>query len=966
MSNPPQEVCNFEFVSKQELPDLGVISYLYKHKKHGCPILYLQTEDSHNAFSAIFRTTPIDDSGRSHMLEHLVLDGTEKYPVKDLFTELNKRSFSTFMNALTASQWTAFPFSTINKKDYFNCLDVYLDSVFHPKLSAINFMSECFHLEFEENDPNKPLINGGVVYNEMVGSFNSFSTRIRNQLLNFLFPDSPERFCSGGIPAHIAESKIEDLRDHHSRYYHPSNAIFYHYGDIPMEEVFAKVDEMISPFPVSSWRFDTKVFNQPRWTEPRRVEIEDAFDPMAKDKSKQYRVLITYLVSSWADVLANDDIDFLFDLLTATNSSPIYKAILKPGLAIKYFLNGFYDDTFNTFVTFGFEGIAEENVEKVISLVQETLVQVSNEGFDQDRIKAILQQNELHAHHLSNNVGLVCLQRVLTSSCFNVDPHEVLDCNIYINRIRSNLQQNPRYYEELISKVFLTNNHKLTMVVKPVEKFVENISLKIKENLEEKKKSLTQEQIDTIVKNYEILKAENDKPQPIECLPSIKKADIDVQGKFDALTSFDDNVALMVLPMNHMTAIYLRFKINFTHELMDYLIILALVIKSVGAGSKDEEQFDIYENLYCTGFSISIGQYPNLSDPNDCALSISFKTECLDKDVTEVFNILKMIIFEPHLDNVQRIQTLVTRRLASLGSLCQSRGDVLLSSVVPASFNNAAAINNILTGDYQIHFLNKLIAENNWQDVSDKLQIVYREIFLKSFVQGFIHTTYGDNPSIQEMKQLVAKLNDHEQVPTYGTPPYTKDLFANRENVFIDTETSTNFTCIFTQAPSYADPNSARYFVLEEIMGSEYLHQLVRVKLGAYGSFVVADNIKGLFSMRSFRDPNPAACLEAFQTVLDICKNEASIEDDMIDRAVVKVFSSFDQPIAPSSKGMTLFDGRTNELMQQRRDTVYNVTKAQLVEMATSLSQQKFHKGIYSNKTVVQPPDGFAILKLNE
>lgn len=228
----PQEICGFEFVSKRELSMGDITAYLYRHKIHGCPFVFLQTKDSHNFFSCTFRTPPSDSSGCSHMLEHLVLEGTEKYPVKGLFNEMEKRSFPTFMNACTSNQWTSFPFSTVNKQDYFNILDVYLDSCFHPKLASLDFMSECFHLEFEDNDERKQLINNGVVYNEMVGMLNSFYHRINNAINENIFDDSVEKFFSAGLPEKIAKSTIDDVRNHHSKYYHPSNAFFYHYGNI--------------------------------------------------------------------------------------------------------------------------------------------------------------------------------------------------------------------------------------------------------------------------------------------------------------------------------------------------------------------------------------------------------------------------------------------------------------------------------------------------------------------------------------------------------------------------------------------------------------------------------------------------------------------------------------------------------------------------------------------------------------
>lgn len=966
MSNPPQEVCGFEFVSKRELADKGVTSLLYRHKIHGCPFLYLQTKDSHNTFSCTFRTAPIDDSGRSHMLEHLVLDGTKKYPVKDLFSEMNKRSFSTYMNALTANQWTAFPFSTINKQDYFNILDVYLDSCFHPQLHPVNFMSECFHVEFEGNDPEKPLINGGVVYNEMRGSFNSFSRRIGTAVQKNIFPDSPERFVSGGIPECIAKSTIEDIRDHHSRYYHPSNAMFYHYGNIPIEEVFAKVNEVISAFPVSNWKFTTSIFNQPRWTEPKKIEIEDGFDSMQKDKARQYRVIVSYLTSSWEDPVVHNDVDFLTDLLIHGDSSPMYKAIIKPGLAVKFFNNGFSDDTYNNYVSFGFEGIAEADVEKVISLIQETLEQCYKDGFDEQRSEAIIHENELYAHNLTDNMGLSFFSQIVSTSCYGIDPHKMLDSNFYIDNIRAHLKENPKYYQELIKKVFLDNTHKLTLVAKPVEGFLDNISNKIKENLEQQKKNLTKEQIDKIVNDFNILKEESEKPQPIELLPSIKKSDIEVVGQYDHLTKTEDNVSVLALPTNNMTYIDFQLKVDFTHPLFQYLPLLTNILCKVGAGEMDEEQMDVFTSLHCGGVEVSVIGQPDLNDQDKGYAKISISTKCLDRNIDQTIKILNMVLFEPHILNPERVKSLAKRRLNVLNNHFQSRGDALLARIVPAGITNPSAVQNVVSGPYLLHFLNEIIEKDDWNDVCQKLETAYKEVLLKSHARAFIHTTNANSPVIDQVKQIVKKLNGNNTQASVPVSPVDKSLFDNLKQVYINTDASTNFTAMSCLTVPYTNDSNVLYMVLDELMSNEFLHPLVRVKLGAYGVWAIASAESGIFSIRSYRDPNPKGCIEAFRKALDICASGDEITDEMVDRAIVKIFARFDSPDAPSKKGFLEFNGKSKELIQKRRNITFNATKQQLVEIAKKLKESTWRFGIFSSTSISQPPEGFDVIKITE
>lgn len=964
--DPPQEICGFEFVSKRELPKSDMTSLLYKHKVHGCPFVYLKTKDSHNFFSCTFRTAPIDNSGRSHMLEHLVLSGTQKYPLKELFSEMLKRSFATLMNAFTANQWTSFPFSTINKHDYFNILDVYLDSCFHPQLSPVVFMSECFHTEFEDNDPTKPLINSGVVYNEMRGSLNSSIQRVIKTLQENIFPDSPERFFSGGVPECIAKSTINDIRDHHARYYHPSNAMFYHYGNIPIEEVFAKVNEVISAFPVSNWHFSTSIFKQPKWTKPKRIEIEDAFDPMLKDKTRQYRVLVSYLTDPWKDLIVHNDIDFLTDLLTRGDSSPIYKAIIKSGLAVKYFANGFSDDTYNTCVTFGFEGIAEADVEKVISIVQETLEKCYKEGFKQERYDALIHENELYSHELSNNMGYKYFFNVVTSLCYEIDPHANLDTDFYIKNIRDHIKENPKYYQEMIKPTFLDNNHKLITVVKPVEGFVDRINEKIKEDLAEQKSKLSQDQINLIVKNYETLKESQKNPQPVELLPSIKKSDIQLEGEYDHLTKTEDDVSILAIPLNGMTYIDIDLKVDFTHQLFKYLPLLTYILDKVGAGEMDEDQLEVFSKLHCKEIRFDISEQADLDNSENGYARITMSTHCLDRNIDKTIKILNMILFDPHLRNPERIKSLLKRRLNELNETFQYRGDYLLRYVVPSNLTGPCAIRNVIKGSYQLQFLNELIEKNDINDLCNKLEEAYKEILLRSKPRAFIHTMDVNSPVISYVKEILKRINAHRTNVTSVSSPIDKSLFENYKNAFIETESSTNFTSIACKTASYKDESSPLYIILSKIMTNEFLHDMVRVDIGAYGVWAIQNVELGIYEIDSFRDPSPTKCLEAFEKALDICANEENITDDMVERAIMKVFSDFDSPESPSNKGYLDYDGKPKDLIQKRRNSVYNATKQQIVEIAKFLKEKNWNHGMFSNSSVLKPPEGYTTIKLNE
>ena len=954
----PQEVSGFEYVSHLDLPDFGVTSYLYRHKVHNCPFLYLKTDDTHNFFSATFRTAPYDDYGRSHMLEHLVLDGTDKFPVRDLFSEMNKRSFSTFMNALTSNQFTSFPFSTINKQDYFNLLDVYLDACFHPKLSPISFMSECFHNEFEDNDPNKPLLNCGVVYNEMKGFFNTASSWTSYTIRKELLPDSYERFESGGLPECIAKSSIKDIVEHHNKYYHPSNALFFHYGNIPIQEVFSKVEDVISKFPSSEWKFNKQLFNQPRWTVPKRIEIDGPMDPMTNDPEKQYKVAVAYLNGNWDDPDGIQDIDFLFDLLTENDTSPMYKAVIKPGYAVQKFVTNAYNHCFNNYCVFGFERIEKGNVEKVIQLIQETLEHCYKEGFDKDRVEMMLHEREIQARKLSSNTGIDLFSLVIYGQCFVSNPNELLDTNRKIERIRRNISENPRYYQEMIKTAFLDNTHRLTVVVNPIEGFMERVTNKTTEALAEKKKNLTQEEINSIVENYNTLKEWQTKEQPVDKLPSIKRSDLTLESKYDELTSFQDNVAVLALPLNQMTYIDLDVFVDFNHPLIDYLPILRLVLSKVGAGDMDEEQLEIFQSLYTDGVSFAINGYPELDDSDKLKIRFNASVACLDRNIEQMMKVLKTIIFEPHLDNAKRVEILVKKHLVSSTKSINSRGHRFVQYLISSNLSNYSALREEFKGAKHLLFVKKLVEANDWKDVCDKLQIVYKECFLKGFAKGFVHTSSPDCSAIPQLKEIVSKLNDHP--PVASSPIIDKNAFSNIKNVFANAETNTNFTVTSCKAVPYMDPRNPILQVLADVLENEFLNQMIRNEIGAYGAWAICESDSGTFSLISYRDPNVSAVLDAFSRSLDLCEKE--LTDEMVDRGVVYTFSSLDRPQSPQAKGFFAYQGKTKEIIQARRNIYYNINKQQILDGIKFLKEAQWNKGALSSKSIAPPPDGFEVI----
>ena len=555
--------------------------------------------------------------------------------------------------------------------------------------------------------------------------------------------------------------------------------------------------------------------------------------------------------------------------------------------------------------------------------------------------------------------------QISTSSCYGIDPHTSLDADFYINTIRKHLNENPKYYQEMIKNIFLDNKHKLTIVVKPVDGFIDRNNNKIKEDLAQQKSKLNQGQIDQIIKNYNLLKENQEKPQPIELLPSIKKSDIEVIGQYDHITKTEDNVSVLALPLNGMTYVDFILKIDFAHPLFKYLPLLTNVISKVGAGEMDEEQLELFTKLHCNELSFTISEKADLDNYENGCAQIKVSTYCLDRNIEPTIKIFNSVFFEPHLINPDRVKTLLKMQLNELNNRFQYRGDHLLSQILRSGLTDPCAISNVIKGSDNLHFLNELIEKDDWNDVCQKLDTVYKEVFLRAKARCFIHTKDSNSTFIGSIKEIVNKFNtSNDSSKLVPAPPVDKSLFENYKKVFVETESSTNFTAIACETVSYKNESNALFLVLSKIMENEFLHNLVRVEIGAYGVWAIQYVELGVFEIRSFRDPNPSKCLEAFQKALDFCASEEKITDEMVDRAIMKVFSDFDYPEEPSTKGNLEFNGKSKEIIQKRRDIAYNATKKQIVDLAKSLKEKEWRYGIFANPKTSNPPEGYTIVKL--
>lgn len=347
-----------------------------------------------NVFAVLFRTPPDDHTGKPHILEHLATCGTSKYPVRDPFFNMIKRSLNTYMNAWTGSDFTMYPFSTQNVKDFNNLLSVYLEMSFFPRLDYLDFRQEGHRIEFKEwNDPKTDLEYKGVVYNEMKGAMSNPEDAFVHKINENLFSKSQYKFNSGGEPKFIPDLEYQDLVNFNKKYYHPSNSTFLSYGDLDFTKHLEYINsEVLSKFKRSDISVSSsEILLEDRLKEP--IHREHRFMPdLMSEPDQQTKLGISFLCNQLSqDPYEAFCMQILANLLLEGPNSPFYKSIIEEGIAPNYCPGYGYDhSTKESTFTIGVQGIKLEDVKKCEQIMYETLQDVAKNGIEERFFETIL------------------------------------------------------------------------------------------------------------------------------------------------------------------------------------------------------------------------------------------------------------------------------------------------------------------------------------------------------------------------------------------------------------------------------------------------------------------------------------------------------------------------------------------------------------------------------------------------
>jgi Zn-dependent M16 (insulinase) family peptidase len=946
---PGTRLGSFLAQENRPLAELNLTAVTLLHEPTGARLLHLACEDPNNVFAVGFRTPPPDSTGVAHILEHTVLCGSQKYPVRDPFFAMLKRSLNTFMNAMTSSDWTLYPVASMNRKDFYNLMGIYLDATFFPLLREQDFLQEGHRLDFA--DPNDPasLMIKGVVFNEMKGAMADPSSLLGRRLNAALFPTNCYGQNSGGEPLEIPELTWEQLRAFHKNYYHPSNSWIFTYGNLPVEGHLEQIERLALS------RFERQdvasvIPLERRLTTP--VRSTETFPVGADDKLQQRSMVqMAWLTCPIEDTFERAATGILANLLLGNPAAPLYQALIESGLGRNLAPGtGYHDDYRDTFLAAGLQGTDPEKMPVIEALILDTLARVADEGFQQERIAAALHQYEFANREVTGDqypYGLGLMMRLFGPWLHADDPFSTLMIDRNLERLR-NAAASPEFFPHMIRRHLLDNPHRVTLLLRPDPGHSQREEQAFADQLQKVRLTLDDEAIAGIKAKAAELQNSQEAPEDMSCLPILELADIEAAEPvtpFRQETIGGGKTYWFTQPTNGISYLNLQFDIGGLNDsLRPYLPIFCALLPQIGAAGHDYLAMSRRITAATGGIRLGTNLLENPLDLNRMSPVVELKGKALDRNQYALCEILTDMLTAPDFSDLGRLKTVIGQIRTSMENSIPGAGHSFAARAAAASLTPTAALREEWSGMTQIRTIQQAseLDDRGLADLAETFRAIAGELL--TAVRATLAVTAEESalqsiapPLAGLLAALPDKFGGAEKPPT----PFTSRASAigwlyNVPVAYVSR--------VFRTVP-YTHPDAPTLMVLAKLLRADFLHREIREKGGAYGGMAGYNADGGLFSMLSYRDPHLERTLEVYrQAVAWACRAEFS--DEMVKQSILTAFAELDRPLSPGGRGYREFvhqqQGVTHGMLQAFRNSILGTDRKQLGHVARTYLEQGF------------------------
>lgn len=881
----------FELLEKKYLKNINTDAYLYEHEKTQAKLVFLKNDDINKSFSISFKTVPYSDNGIFHILEHSVLCGSAKYPVKEPFVELLKGSFNTFLNAMTFPDKTMYPVSSKNEKDLEILMDIYLDAVFNPNLkNNPNILAqEGWHYHLE--DKKDELIYKGVVYNEMKGAYSSVDEVLDQYVTEHLFSDTSYKYSYGGKPEAIPSITQEEFLSTYDYNYHPSNSYIVLYGDINVEQYLNHIDSYLNNYEYRDYS-SYKLSRQNTFT--NEIKRHEYFNEDVKDKSY---VAYNYILGDSNKFSEIENIDIIDDILLGSSNTEFRKFFIDNGICEDVY-SYLQKDRKETVYSIIFKYVNDDKLAELDILYKNLLVKIINNGFDYEQVQASINKKNFsikeEVNKTSSPKGVSYAIRLLRTWLYDdSDIFNAFDLDSMIDSLQQNCDR--KNYENLAKQFILDNNKQVIIHLIPTT---------VKENREkdlvEYKNSLSDDQIEKIIEDTKKLQEWQNTPDKKEDLNRIKcveASDVVLKNPF-AETSFekveDINFAHFNTVTNGISYSKFLFDItDFTIEQIQYSSLLTYLLFNFNTKNKTEAEIikDIGFNL--GGLSSYIDVIRKYQS-EECEVKFIITAKNLVEKVKELASILEETTLNVDFSDKDALYNVLLEIKLMLESKFKNAGHGFVARRISSYFNPQSKLASYHS-EYEFYlFILDLL--NNFETKSSEI------INQLNIVSNLIFSSF---------RVLINFVGSEEEYSNYK-----KDISAYTDKLYNDTEKQDGFTLNF-ETPGYSegfyfdslvqyvglgyniDNYSGSHLVLRHILSLDYLWNNIRVKNGAYGAGAIF-NAFGDFNLWSYRDPNLKETLDIYYNIDKYVKNFTSDNKEM-NKYIIGTLNTLDVIMSPSA-----------------------------------------------------------------
>ncbi|MCW5212363.1 insulinase family protein [Desulfobulbus sp. TB] len=928
---------------KEHVADIQSEVYLFEHEVLGTPALAIKNTDPNKTFCFTFQTVPEDSTGVAHILEHSVLMGSRKYPVHDVFGEINKGGLTTFLNAMTGSDTTWYPFASRNMTEYFNIMDVYCDVVLHPLLLRSTFEQEGWHYHKELEDA--PLQLQGVVLNEMKGAFSDPIRSIFHHTFGGLMPGSTYAHESGGDPSVIPDLSYEQFVAFHKKHYHPSNGILFFYGDADLDQELAAVqNNFFADYNAPGTK--AEIVQGEDISEPVFIQDSYAVQPSSDLSGKTYLAVGT-AVGTVLDRQRNTAFQIIANILYNSDASPLKKAIVEAGLCRDFGGLFLADSCYKTFMMTYLAGSEVEKRDDFLELYRRTLAEIVAQGLDRDLVLSELNKYEFAFREELTKAqrGLDLIGKTLPSLKYGSDPFEALAVEEMFASIREKALQE-KYFEELIRTGLLENPAFIAVTLAPDPEKAVRTAEKEQQRLAAYEQTLDQKKTVALIAHTQELMQLQQTPNSEEILallPRLSRQDLERNPDFlqAKVTEYDD-VTCIANELDTNAIAYIQIGLDcstISAELLPWLDLFGTIATEIGTGSRDYMRFAKDVNIWTGGLSHSFATYQKAHAPKTLQPLLWFQLKALSDYLPKALELITEFFADLDLSNRQRIREIVFREFTWAEHTVQSEGYNLASLRALAHLSRSGMMNEHVHGATSYVKLKALVASYDEQEEAflARLETLRRQIFQPKNVKVAIT---GSQQDIEKIEASIGSL----RASLHGTRPQAVDtvfpqLPANQGfTTSADVVYNVQACHLFTESEEY----SGEFEVLKTWLSRDYLWNTVRQLGGAYGCFMQLHQITGNIALVSYRDPQIRKTFAAYDAIATAVR-ELELSREKLDQLIIGTYGSLNPLQSPAVQGLAARNeylcGITPQMKQERIAKVIDTEVAAMQAYSPLLEQ---------------------------